>query len=49
LLARYHEIEQAWVKQPCRVAESERYAGGPVKAAAEVLKKHTLAEAVMKK
>ena len=47
--ARYNEIEQAWVKQPFRVAESERYAGGPVKAAADVLQKHRLAEAVMKK
>jgi alpha-N-acetylglucosaminidase len=37
---RYHEIEQAWVKQPFRVAESERYSGGPVKAAAEILEKH---------
>jgi alpha-N-acetylglucosaminidase len=38
--ARYHEIEQAWVKQPFRVADSEWYAGGPVKAAAQILQKH---------
>jgi hypothetical protein len=40
LSARYQQIEQAWVKQPFRVVESERYAGGPVKAAAAVLEKH---------
>jgi hypothetical protein len=45
--ARYHEIEQAWVKQPFRVVESERYDGGPVNAAAEVLQKHRRVEAVL--
>jgi hypothetical protein len=38
--ARYHEIEQVWVKRPFRVAESERYVGGPIKAATEVLQRH---------
>ena len=45
--ARYHEIEQAWVKQPFRVVESKRYDGGPVNAAAEVLQKHRRVEAVL--
>jgi hypothetical protein len=27
LATRYHEIEQAWVKQPFRVGDSERYVG----------------------
>lgn len=40
LAARYQEIEQAWVNRSFRVAESERYVGGPVKAAAEILHRH---------
>ena len=37
-----HKIEQAWVKNPFTVRTSERYAGTPIEAAAEVLEKHRL-------
>lgn len=47
--ARYHEIEQAWVKRPFRVKESERFAGGPVKAATEIVQKHRLTQAATRK
>jgi len=40
----YDEIEQAWVKTPFRVAESDKYPNGPVRAAAEVLERHRLGE-----
>ena len=36
----YHEIEQAWVKKPFEVAESDKYAHGPVRAVAEILERH---------
>ena len=44
----YHEIEQAWVKKPFKVEKSDKYAGTPAEAAAEVLKKHRLGEAELK-
>ena len=36
----YHEIEQAWVKHPFQVAESDRYSRGPVQAVVEILERH---------
>lgn len=42
LESRYHTIEQAWVKGPFRVAESDKYGHGPVQAVAEILKRHRL-------
>ena len=45
----YHEIEQAWVKKPFRVAKSEKYAGTPVQAAAEILKRHRLSGEELKR
>jgi hypothetical protein len=44
LAPRYHEIEQAWVREPFRVGDSDRYADGPVQAATEVLRRHRLNE-----
>jgi len=38
----YDRIEQAWVNQPFEVAESEKYAQGPVRAVVDVLDKHGL-------
>jgi alpha-N-acetylglucosaminidase len=40
----YHEIEQNWVKHPFRVAESDKYADGPVQAVQEILERHRLSE-----
>jgi len=36
----YHEIEQAWVKTPFEVAESDKYPHGPAQAVAEILQRH---------
>jgi alpha-N-acetylglucosaminidase len=38
----YHEIEQAWVKRPFRVAPSDKYVHGPVQAVAEILGRYHL-------
>ncbi len=40
LVAKYHEIEQRWVKSGFRVQKSDRFAGPPSDAATTVLKKH---------
>ena len=40
----YHQIEQAWVNNQFEVAESDKYAHGPVRAVAEVLAKHGLGD-----
>ena len=40
LVAKYHEIEQHWVKSGFRVQKSDRFAGPPTDAAKTVLKKH---------
>jgi len=44
LESRYHKIEQAWVKHPFHVAESDKSSHGPAQAAAEILKRHRLGE-----
>jgi hypothetical protein len=44
LQSAYHQIEQAWVRQPFHVAPSEKYAHGPVRAVSEILERHRLSE-----
>ncbi|MBC8460938.1 MAG: alpha-N-acetylglucosaminidase C-terminal domain-containing protein [Deltaproteobacteria bacterium] len=45
----YHKIEQAWVKKPFKVEKSEKYAGTPVEAATQLLRKHRIGEEELKK
>ena len=42
LLERYHEIEHAFVEKPLKPKKAEKYAGTPMEAVAEVLKRHRL-------
>jgi alpha-N-acetylglucosaminidase len=44
----YREIEQTWVKQPFRVADSDKYAQGPVQAVAEILETHQLSQSELR-